>query len=143
MTESPSKRETEFKEESKKDQDEEEEKKEETEDKKVSAESEKESDNEELEMEISGLGEEQLKILGVTKKELASKLKKWTLKNGYSSATGAVFQDMMWIRFSEKKYSIDCKLIFENKGNGLQPENANVMISVNYYKDKKAFYFHK
>jgi hypothetical protein len=103
----------------------------------------KESEDDKLSMELIGIEEEQLKVMEVSKTEIADALKKWAEENGYSSAVGAEFYDPMWIRFSESKYTIGCQLIFDNQGNGITEEDSQSNLSMDYYKSKKIFQFHR
>ena len=65
-----------------------------------------------LSMELSGLNEEALSMMGISKREVADALRTWTQEHGFSSATGAQFMEPMLVRFSEEKYSMDCQLLF-------------------------------
>ena len=55
-------------------------------------ESEPEKQEEEpLSMDLSGLNEDALSMMGISKKEVADALRTWTQEHGFSSATGAQF----------------------------------------------------
>ena len=62
--------------------------------------------------------------------------------SGFSSATGAQFLEPMLVRFSEGKYSMDCQLIFADGGNGIQPEDAQTKLTMDYFKEKKLLQIH-
>lgn len=98
---------------------------------------------ESLSMELSGLNEEALSMMGISKKEVADSLKTWTQEHGFSSATGAQFLEPMLVRFSEGKYSMDCQLIFADGGNGIQPEDAQTKLTMDYFKERKLLQIHK
>lgn len=55
-----------------------------------------------LSMELSGLNEEALSMMGISKREVADALRTWTQEHGFSSATGAQFMEPMLVRFSEE-----------------------------------------
>lgn len=97
---------------------------------------------ESLSMELSGLNEEALSMMGISKKEVADSLKTWTQEHGFSSATGAQFLEPMLVRFSEGKYSMDCQLLFADGGNGIQPEDAQTKLTMDYFKEKQLLQFH-
>lgn len=111
---------------------------EETESEKEVAEQEKES----LPMELSGLNEEALSMMGISKREVADALRTWTQEHGFSSVTGAQFLEPMLVRFSEGKYSMDCQLLFADGGNGIQPEDAPIKLTMDYFKEKKLLQIH-
>lgn len=96
-----------------------------------------------LSMELSGLNEEALSMMGISKREVADALRIWTQEHGFSSATGAQFLEPMLVRFSEGKYSMDCQLIFADGGNGIQPEDAQTKLTMDYFKEKKLLQIHK
>lgn len=106
-------------------------------------ESKEKKEEEALSMEISGLSDEMLSVMGITKKNVSDALKKWTQENGFSSATGAEFSEPMWIRFSESKYSLDCTLILSNQGTGIRPAEENLTITMDYFKGKNLIQFHQ
>ena len=107
-------------------------------------ESEPEKQEEEpLSMDLSGLNEDALSMMGISKKEVADALRTWTQEHGFSSATGAQFLEPMLVRFSEEKYSMDCQLIFADGGNGIQPEDAQNKLTMDYFKEKKLLQIHK
>lgn len=74
---------------------------------------------------------------------MADALRTWTQEHGFSSATGAQFLEPMLVRFSEGKYSMDCQLIFADGGNGIQPEDAQTKLTMDYFKEKKLLQIHK
>ena len=88
-------------------------------------------------MELSGLNEEALSMMGISKREVADALRTWTQEHGFSSATGAQFMEPMLVRFSEEKYSMDCQLLFADGGNGIQPEDVQTKLTMDYFKDEK------
>ena len=102
-----------------------------------------EQEEEPLSMDLSGLNEEALSMMGISKKEVADALRTWTQEHGFSSATGAQFLEPMLVRFSEGKYSMDCQLIFADGGNGIQPEDAQTKLTMDYFKEKKLLQIHK
>lgn len=93
-------------------------------------------------MELLGLQEEALSMMGISKKEVADSLKTWTQEHGFSSATGAQFLEPMLVRFSEGKYSMDCQLLFADGGNGIQPEDAQTKLTMDYFKEKQLLQIH-
>ena len=95
-----------------------------------------------LSMELSGLNEEALSMMGISKREVADALRTWTQEHGFSSATGAQFMEPMLVRFSEEKYTMDCQLIFADGGNGIQPEDAQTKLTMDYFKEKKLLQIH-
>ena len=101
------------------------------------------TEEEPLSMELSGLNEDALSMMGISKKEVADALRTWTQEHGFSSATGAQFLEPMLVRFSEGKYSMDCQLIFADGGNGIQPEDAQTKLTMDYFKEKKLLQIHK
>ena len=107
-------------------------------------ESEPEKQEEEpLSMDLSGLNEDALSMMGISKREVADALRTWTQEHGFSSATGAQFLEPMLVRFSEEKYSMDCQLIFADGGNEIQPEDAQTKLTMDYFKEKKLLQIHK
>ena len=102
-----------------------------------------EQEEEPLSMDLSGLNEEALSMMGISKKEVADALRTWTQEHGFSSATGAQFLEPMLVRFSEGKYSMDCQLIFADGGNGIQPEDVQTKLTMDYFKEKKLLQIHK
>lgn len=107
-------------------------------------ESEPEKQEEEpLSMDLSGLNEDALSMMGISKREVADALRTWTQEHGFSSATGAQFLEPMLVRFSEEKYSMDCQLIFADGGNGIQPEDAQTKLTMDHFKEKKLLQIHK
>ena len=109
----------------------------------ASAKESEEQEEEPLSMDLSGLNEEALSMMGISKKEVADALRTWTQEHGFSSATGAQFLEPMLVRFSEGKYSMDCQLIFADGGNGIQPEDAQTKLTMDYFKVKKLLQIHK
>lgn len=109
----------------------------------ASAKESEEQEEEPLSMDLSGLNEEALSMMGISKKEVADALRTWTQEHGFSSATGAQFLEPMLVRFSEGKYSMDCQLIFADGGNGIQPEDAQTKLTMDYFKEKKLLQIHK
>ena len=101
------------------------------------------TEEEPLSMELSGLNEDALSMMGISKKEVADALRTWTQEHGFSSATGAQFLEPMLVRFSEEKYSMDCQLIFADGGNGIQPEDVQTKLTMDYFKEKKLLQIHK
>lgn len=97
----------------------------------------------ESKMDLKGLSEGILSVLGIERESIEKELLEWTSENGYASASGAVFYDPMWIYFSEDKYSIDCHLVFGDGGNGIQPEETQKKITMDYYKTKRRIEFHE
>lgn len=97
----------------------------------------------ESKMDLKGLSEGIISVLEIERESVEKELLKWTSENGYASAAGAVFYDPMWIYFSEDKYSIDCHLVFNDGGNGIQPEEAQKKITMDYYKTKRRIEFHE
>ena len=95
-----------------------------------------------LSMELSGLNEEALSMMGISKREVADALRTWTQEHGFSSATGAQFMEPMLVRFSEEKYSMDCQLLFADGGNGIQPEDVQTKLTMDYFKEKKLLQIH-
>ena len=93
-------------------------------------------------MELLGLQEEALSMMGISKKEVADSLKTWTQEHGFSSAKGAQFLEPMLVRFSEGKYSMDCQLLFADGGNGIQPEDVQTKLTMDYFKEKKLLQIH-
>ena len=89
------------------------------------------------------LNEDALSMMGISKREVADALRTWTQEHGFSSATGAQFLEPMLVRFSEEKYSMDCQLIFADGGNGIQPEDAQTKLTMDYFKEKKLLQIHK
>lgn len=69
-------------------------------------------------------------------------LRTWTQEHGFSSATGAQFMEPMLVRFSEEKYSMDCQLLFADGGNGIQPEDVQTKLTMDYFKEKKLLQIH-
>ena len=67
----------------------------------ASAKESEEQEEEPLSMDLSGLNEEALSMMGISKKEVADALRTWTQEHGFSSATGAQFLEPMLVRFSE------------------------------------------
>lgn len=116
----------------------EEEKAEETEMEAVKSE---EPEEEELSMELAGLPEDVLEIMGITRVQVADALKEWTEENGYSSADGAVFQEPVYLRFDDLKFSVSLQLTFGEGGNGTTPEDT--VLTMDYYKKQNQFFFHK
>ena len=53
-------------------------------------------------MDLSGLNEDALSMMGISKREVADALRTWTQEHGFSSATGAQFLEPMLVRFSEE-----------------------------------------
>ena len=107
-------------------------------------ESEPEKQEEEpLSMDLSGLNEDALSMMGISKREVADALRTWTQEHGFSSATGAQFLEPMLVRFSEEKYTMDCQLIFADGGNGIQPEDVQTKLTMDYFKEKKLLQIHK
>ena len=96
-----------------------------------------------LSIYLSGLNEDALSMMGISKREVADALRTWTQEHGFSSATGAQFMEPMLVRFSEEKYSMDCQLIFADGGNGIQPEDAQTKLTMDYFKEKKLLQIHK
>ena len=117
--------------------------KEQEQEKAASAKESEEQEEEPLSMDLSGLNEEALSMMGISKKEVADALRTWTQEHGFSSATGAQFLEPMLVRFSEGKYSMDCQLIFADGGNGIQPEDAQTKLTMDYFKEKKLLQIHK
>lgn len=103
----------------------------------------KKQEEEPLSMDLSGLNEDALSMMGISKKEVADALRTWTQEHGFSSATGAQFLEPMLVRFSEEKYSMDCQLIFADGGNGIQPEDVQTKLTMDYFKEKKLLQIHK
>ena len=101
-----------------------------------------EETEEPLSMELSGLNEEALSMMGISKREVADALRTWTQEHGFSSATGAQFMEPMLVRFSEEKYSMDCQLLFADGGNGIQPEDVQTKLTMDYFKEKKLLQIH-
>ena len=64
------------------------------------------TEEEPLSMELSGLNEDALSMMGISKKEVADALRTWTQEHGFSSATGAQFLEPMLVRFSERKNTL-------------------------------------
>lgn len=93
-------------------------------------------------LELTGLNDEMLDVLGISKPDIASALKTWADKNGYASASGAAFYESMWIRFSESKYSIEFQMVMGDSGNGISVESGQVF-TMDYYKGTGMFQFHK
>ena len=102
-----------------------------------------EQEEEPLSMDLSGLNEEALSMMEISKKEVADALRTWTQEHGFSSATGAQFLEPMLVRFSEEKYSMDFQLLFADGGNGIQPEDAQTKLTMDYFKEKQLLQFHK
>ena len=101
-----------------------------------------EQEEEPLSMELLGLQEEALSMMGISKREVADVLRTWTQEHGFSSATGAQFLEPMLVRFSEGKYSMDCQLLFADGGNGIQPEDAQTKLAMDYFKEKQLLQIH-
>ena len=101
-----------------------------------------EQEEEPLSMELLGLQEEALSMMGISKREVADALRTWTQEHGFSSATGAQFLEPMLVRFSEGKYSMDCQLLFADGGNGIQPEDAQTKLAMDYFKEKQLLQIH-
>ena len=95
-----------------------------------------------LSMELSGLNEEAHSMMGISKREVADAWRTWTQEHGFSSATGAQFMEPMLVRFSEEKYSMDCQLLFADGGNGIQPEDVQTKLTMDYFKEKKLLQIH-
>ena len=93
-------------------------------------------------MEINGLTEEMLSIMGVQKENVSRALRKWTLENGYSSAVGAEFYEPVWIRSTEQKISIDCRLIMFDDGNGIQKDGEQLVLTMDCFNEKGLIQFH-
>lgn len=102
-----------------------------------------EQEEEPLSMELLGLQEEALSMMEISQKEVADALRTWTQEHGFSSATGAQFLEPMLVRFSEEKYSMDCQLLFADGGNGIQPEDAPIKLTIDYFKEKQLLQFHQ
>lgn len=81
-------------------------------------------------------------MMGISKREVADALRTWTQEHGFSSATGAQFMEPMLVRFSEEKYSMDCQLLFADGGNGIQPEDVQTKLTMDYFKEKKLLQIH-
>ena len=60
------------------------------------------TEEEPLSMELSGLNEDALSMMGISKKEVADALRTWTQEHGFSSATGAQFWSRCWYDFQKK-----------------------------------------
>ena len=101
-----------------------------------------EQEEEPLSMELLGL-QEALSMMEISQKEVADALRTWTQEHGFSSATGAQFLEPMLVRFSEEKYSMDCQLLFADGGNGIQPEDAPIKLTIDYFKEKQLLQFHQ
>lgn len=95
-----------------------------------------------LAVELIGVDEEMLDVLGVRGSDIAEALKEWADMNGYSGISGAAFYEPMWIRFSESKYSIGFELILGDTGNGVSA-NDSQMFTMDYYKSSGIYQFHK
>lgn len=93
-------------------------------------------------VEISGLSDEALEILGASKEEIAEEILEWAQKNGCSSARSASFQNSMEIRFDDSKYTMNFSLDFEEEGNGDQPEGG-MLFTMDFYKGERGFFFHR
>ena len=102
-----------------------------------------EQEEEPLSMELLGLQEEAFSMMEISQKEVADALRTWTQEHGFSSATGAQFLEPMLVRFSEEKYSMDCQLLFADGGNGIQPEDAPIKLTIDYFKEKQLLQFHQ
>ena len=96
----------------------------------------------EPEKEAEEQAEEALSMMGISKREVADALRTWTQEHGFSSATGAQFMEPMLVRFSEEKYSMDCQLLFADGGNGIQPEDVQTKLTMDYFKEKKLLQIH-
>lgn len=100
-----------------------------------------ETGEEEPSMELTGLPDDVLEIMGITRVQVADALKEWTEENGYSSADGAVFQEPVCIRFENLKFSVNLQLTFGEEGNGTIPEDT--VLTMDYYKTQNHIFFHK
>ncbi len=95
-------------------------------------------------MDLSGLNEEALSMMGISKKEVADALRTWTQEHGFSSATGAQFLEPMLVRiFGRENTAWIAQLIFADGGNGIQPEDAQTKLTMDYFKEKKLLQIHK
>ena len=96
-----------------------------------------------LSMELSGLNEDALSMMGISKKEVADALRTWTQEHGFSKCNrSTVFGTDAGTIFREK-YSMDCQLIFADGGNGIQPEDVQTKLTMDYFKEKKLLQIHK
>lgn len=100
-----------------------------------------EPEAEELPMELTGLPDDVMKIMGITRSQIADALKEWTEENGYSSADGAVFQEPVYLRFDDLKFSVSFQLTFGEEGNGITPEDT--VLTMDYYQKQNQIFFHK
>lgn len=94
-------------------------------------------------IELKGMTEEILLVLGTEEEKIETAVQKWTTENGYAGVSSVTFYDPMWIYFSEDKYSIDCHLTFDDGGNGIRPEDGGKRITMDYYKAKRRIQFHE
>lgn len=99
------------------------------------------SDGQIPKIKVTGLDGETLEKMEITQNEVSEALGDWTRSHGYSGVSGAAFCGSLRISELESKYSMDCQLFMENQGNGVFPEE-NVIVTMDYYKDKGRFYFH-
>lgn len=118
------------------------------EEKKAEEENEEEEDAKENEavrrspVEIAGISDEALEILGTSREEIADEILAWAQENGFSSAGSASFQNSMEIRFDESKYTMYFALDFREEGNGSQPEESLPFV-MDFYKSEQRFFFHE
>lgn len=99
---------------------------------------------EKLPIEINGLSDEALKILGTNKIDISKKLKEWLDGNGFSSSSKVEFYQTMDIDFSENTYTMQCQINYGTEGNGIiNPDNPNPIITMKYFKDDGMYLFYK
>ena len=94
-------------------------------------------------IELKGLNEEMLQVLGAEKEALAEALNEWAKGNGLSSIEGASFYPRMNIDFMESKYSMEFVVILGDKGNGIYSDaDREHIYTMDYYKQNETFNFH-
>lgn len=82
-------------------------------------------------------------ITGMSLEKMVQDLRDWLDENGLTSATGIAFYDELKVAFSEEKYTLDLQVLFGDSGNGTEPENKQVIISMNYYRNTDKYEFYK
>lgn len=82
-------------------------------------------------------------ITGMSPEKMVQDLRSWLDENGLTGATGIAFYDELKVSFSEEKYTLDLQVLFGDSGNGTEPENKQVILSMNYYRNTDKYEFYK
>lgn len=82
-------------------------------------------------------------ITGMSPEKMVQDLRSWLDENGLTGAIGIAFYDELKVAFSEEKYTLDLQVLFGDSGNGTEPENKQVIISMNYYRNTDKYEFYK